>query len=205
MILMKTFLKKILFISRIFLIILLIIAIVITIKIKKDLPNIDKILELDSKNEQVIKLFYNDNSTVIRTYNNKDNNDVNYNEISKNVINALISTEDKRFFKHKGIDLFGILRATIINIKNKQFVQGGSTITQQLSKMIIGNNEKTLFRKYKEMFLAFRLEKFFTKEEILTMYLNRAYFGAGKYGIKSASEFYFNKIPQILQLKKLQC
>lgn len=202
MILMKTFLKKILFISRIFLIILLIIAIVITIKIKKDLPNIDKILELDSKNEQVIKLFYNDNSTVIRTYNNKDNNDVNYNEISKNVINALISTEDKRFFKHKGIDLFGILRATIINIKNKQFVQGGSTITQQLSKMIIGNNEKTLFRKYKEMFLAFRLEKFFTKEEILTMYLNRAYFGAGKYGIKSASEFYFNKIPQDLTVEE---
>ena len=102
----------------------------------------------------------------------KDNNDVNYNEISKNVINALISTEDKRFFKHKGIDLIGIVRAMIINIRNKHFVQGGSTITQQLSKMIIGNNEKTLLRKYKEMFLAFRLEKFFTKEEILTMYLN---------------------------------
>ena len=78
--------------SKIFLAILLVIAIVFTIKIKKDLPNIDKILELDSKNEQTVKLFYNDNSTVIRTYNNKDNNDVSYNEISKNVVNALIST-----------------------------------------------------------------------------------------------------------------
>lgn len=199
---MKTFLNKIFFVIKLLIIILLLIGIILTIKIKKDLPNIDKILELNSQNKQTINLLYNDNYNIIKTYSSKYNNDVNYDEISQNVINALLSAEDKRFFEHKGIDLHGIFRAIITNIKHMSYIQGGSTITQQLAKMIIGNTKKTLMRKYKEMFLAFRLEKFFSKEEIVTMYLNQAYFGAGRYGIKDASAFYFNKLPSDLTIEE---
>lgn len=200
--LIKNFFKKIFSTIKLSILVILIILILFTIKIIKDLPNIDRILELDFKSEQTVKLLYNDNYNIIKSYNDKSDDDVNYDEISQNVINALIATEDRRFFSHRGVDVIGILRATIKNVKNKSFVQGGSTITQQLAKMVIGNNEKTLLRKYKEMFLAFRLEKFFTKEDILAMYLNRAYFGAGKYGIKNASEFYFNKFPLDLTIEE---
>lgn len=201
----KTKNKIIPLILRFSFIILTLLTIMITIFIvytQKNLPNIDTILAFNTNDRQIVKILYNDNYNIIKEYNNDSGNDVSYQNISKNLINALIATEDRRFFKHFGIDVFGITRAFVVNIKNKGFVQGGSTLTQQLAKMIIENNKKNFSRKFKEMLLAFRLEKFFTKEEIITLYLNRAYFGAGKVGIKSASNFYFNKSPSDLTIEE---
>ena len=120
--------------------------------------------------------------------------------IPKNLINALIVLEDKRFFDHFGLDFKGLSRAIIQNIKEMRYSQGASTITQQLSKLIFLNAEKTLSRKLRELIISFYLEYKFTKVEILSMYLNRAYFGSGQYGIKAAAKRYFSKPPKDLSI-----
>ena len=120
--------------------------------------------------------------------------------IPENLINAVIVLEDRRFFDHFGIDFKGLSRAIFENLKDMRYSQGASTITQQLSKLIFLNAEKTLSRKLRELIIAFYLEYRFTKVEILSMYLNRAYFGAGQYGIKAASKRYFSKLPKELSI-----
>ncbi len=121
-------------------------------------------------------------------------------KIPDNLIKALVVLEDKKFFTHHGIDFRGLFRATLKNLKEMRYSQGGSTITQQLSKLIFLNKEKTLSRKLRELMIAFYLEYKFTKIEILSMYLNRAYFGSGQYGIKAASKRFFSKEPQELNI-----
>ena len=120
--------------------------------------------------------------------------------IPQNLINAVVVLEDKRFFQHFGVDIKGLSRAIFENIKEMRYSQGASTITQQLSKLIFLNTEKTLSRKLRELIISFYLEYRFTKIEILSMYLNRAYFGSGQYGIKAASKRYFSKIPKDLSI-----
>ena len=120
--------------------------------------------------------------------------------IPENLINAVIVLEDRRFFDHFGIDFKGLSRAIFENLKDMRYSQGASTITQQLSKLIFLNAEKTLSRKLRELIIAFYLEYKFTKVEILSMYLNRAYFGSGQYGIRAASKRYFSKHPKELSI-----
>lgn len=120
---------------------------------------------------------------------------VPFNEINKNVINAFISVEDKRFFSHNGLDLKRIIGATIHNLEAGYFKEGGSTITQQLAKNALLSQEKTIDRKLKEAKLSLEIEKNYTKEEIIAMYLNTIYFGNSLYGIGSASKKIFNKTP----------
>ena len=98
------------------------------------------------------------------------------------------------------IDFKGLSRAILHNIKEMRYSQGASTITQQLSKLIFLNTEKTITRKFKELIISFYLEYKFTKIEILSMYLNRAYFGSGQYGVKAASKRYFSKLPEDLSI-----
>ena len=124
----------------------------------------------------------------------------NYKDISKNLIKAVVFIEDKRFYNHFGLDIKGIVRAIFYNIKEGRYAQGASTITQQLSKLIFLDSKKTLSRKMRELIIAFYLEYKFTKEDILTMYLNRAYFGSGLYGVKAASRRYFSNSPEKLNL-----
>lgn len=112
--------------------------------------------------------------------------------IPKHVQNAFIAIEDNRFYEHAGIDPRGTGRAIISTLSGRE-VQGGSTITQQLAKNAFTNQERTITRKIREAFLSLALESKYTKQEILTMYLNRIYFGQGAYGIESASLYYFNK------------
>ncbi|MAK09280.1 MAG: hypothetical protein CML36_02195 [Rhodobacteraceae bacterium] len=121
-------------------------------------------------------------------------------DISRNLIKAVIFTEDRSFYNHFGLDLRGIIRAIFFNIKQTRYAQGASTITQQLSKLIFLDNKKTLSRKMRELMISFYLEYNFSKEDILTMYLNRVYFGSGLYGVKSASRRYFSKSPDKLTL-----
>ena len=125
---------------------------------------------------------------------------INYKDISDNLIKAVVLIEDKRFYDHFGLDLKGIIRAVFYNIKEARYAQGASTITQQLSKLIFLDSKKTLSRKMRELIIAFYLEYKFTKEDILTMYLNRAYFGSGLYGVKAASRRYFSNVTENLNL-----
>jgi penicillin-binding protein 1A len=114
-------------------------------------------------------------------------------ELPAHVGHAFIAIEDRRFYSHFGIDVFGLVRAMATNISEGAFVQGGSTITQQLAKNLFLKPERTLSRKVSEAFLAVRLENRYSKDEILTLYLNRVYFGAGVYGIEAAAQRFFSK------------
>ncbi len=106
---------------------------------------------------------------------------------------AVLATEDRRFYTHFGIDPQGLARAAIANFRAGRVVQGGSTITQQLAKNVFLSSDRSAKRKIQEMLLAFRLERAFTKDEILTIYLNRVYLGAGTYGVEAAARRYFGK------------
>ena len=121
---------------------------------------------------------------------------VPYDSIPEIVVNSFLSAEDKNFFKHPGIDAKGILRATLNNLKNisqNKRLEGASTITQQVAKNFLLTNEVSLKRKIKEAILAFRIERAYTKERILELYLNQIYLGQGTYGIAAASLEYFDK------------
>ncbi len=106
---------------------------------------------------------------------------------------AFLAIEDQRFFKHQGVDIRAITRASIANIKSGKTVQGGSTITQQLVKLLFLSPQQTFKRKIQEMWLAIQLERRLSKTEILQLYLNRVYFGSGAYGIDAAAQRYFSK------------
>jgi penicillin-binding protein 1A len=121
-------------------------------------------------------------------------------ELPEHVTNAFIAIEDRRFRWHFGVDLWGTMRALFTDIKEGAFVQGGSTITQQLAKNLFLKPERTIERKIEEAILALYLESRYTKDEILTLYLNHVYFGAGVYGIEAASERFFNKRAANLRL-----
>lgn len=133
----------------------------------------------------------------------KDNeNFVQYDDLSKNYIDAVVATEDHRFFKHGAVDLVSIGRAIYTNISSKEFKEGGSTITQQVAKNVFFTQEETVRRKAGELFAAIDLEKELSKEEIFAIYVNTAYFGNGYYGIKEASEGYYKKEPKNLDLEE---
>lgn len=115
-------------------------------------------------------------------------------------VNAVVDVEDNRFYSHSGIDFRSIGRAIYVNITNFRLLEGGSTITQQLSKNIYFTQKKEATRKIAEIFLAFDLEKQLDKDKILELYINTNYYGDGYYGIKSASNGYFNKLPSDMTL-----
>lgn len=124
----------------------------------------------------------------------------NLEDISSNVINATISTEDKNFYKHKGFDILRILKATYVNIVNRSTKQGASTISQQYAKNLFLDFDKTWKRKWDEALYTIRLEANYSKDEILEGYLNTINYGHGMYGIENASHFYFNKDAKDLTL-----
>jgi 1A family penicillin-binding protein len=125
---------------------------------------------------------------------------VKLSDISPYLKQATIVAEDKNFYRHKGFDLKGIVRALLVDIRKGKAVQGGSTITQQLVKNVIFGREKTLSRKLKELIMAYRLEKNFSKDEILKMYLNEIPYGSNIYGIEAAAHTFFNKKAKDLDL-----
>lgn len=150
--------------------------------------------ELQKNESRVLKIYDRNNILLANLFPEYGGfyKEVKYSDLPKNLIEAVISAEDKNFFKHKGIDYKAILRAFISNILNRKIVSGGSTITQQLSKSII-NRERNYINKFYEALDSIRLEKNLTKEEILTEYLNRIFFGNNCYGIGAAAELYFKK------------
>ena len=123
-----------------------------------------------------------------------------FDQLPQNYINAVISVEDHRYYNHGPVDFIGIARAIYTNIRDGEFDEGGSTITQQVAKNVIFNQDKTLIRKVGEVFGAFDLEKNYSKDEIFALYVNSSYFGDGYYCIYDASMGYFNKEPKNLNL-----
>ncbi len=113
---------------------------------------------------------------------------------------ALLATEDNKFYEHPGVDVQGILRAFIHNIMARDYVEGASTITQQLAKTLFLTPQKSLFRKLKEAFLSLQIERRYTKDEILELYLNQVYFGSGAYGVEAAAQIFFGKSVRELTL-----
>lgn len=127
-------------------------------------------------------------------------NFVPFNELPKNYLNAVVAVEDHRFYDHGPIDLIAIARAIWVNISNFELREGGSTITQQLAKNVVLSQDETATRKLGEIVAAFDIEKNYSKDEILALYVNTCYFGEGFYGIYDASMGYYNKEPKDLNL-----
>lgn len=117
---------------------------------------------------------------------------VTLDQISPIYKEAVLESEDRRFYQHGPVDYYGLARAMLTNITTFSFKEGGSTITQQLSKNLCLSFEKDLSRKFAEVFIARDLEKMYSKDEILEMYLNITYLGEGNYGIQAASQYYYN-------------
>ena len=123
-------------------------------------------------------------------------------ELSPYLVKAVLATEDARFYEHFGVDVIGTLRAAIANARAQGVVQGGSTLTQQLAKNLFLSPERSFRRKIHEAFLALWIESHLSKDEILKLYLDRSYLGAGNYGVEAASQFYFGKSARDLTLKE---
>jgi penicillin-binding protein 1A len=145
---------------------------------------------------------YDANENLITTLGIEQRELVTYEEISPNMIHALISIEDNHFFEHDGIDKKRIIAAFWENVRSRSFKEGASTITQQLIKLQFLTSDKTIDRKIKEMFLSMRLEEIYSKEKILELYLNRVLFGGRIYGIENAANYYFDKTALDLSIEE---
>lgn len=153
--------------------------------------------------KQSTQFFDKDGKLIANTFKDENRDYVKYDDIPARIIEGLVAIEDTQFFEHYGVNPDAISRAMIKNIKAGGYVEGASTLTQQLIKMLVLTREKKLIRKVKEALLAIRLETMLTKEEILERYLNHVYFGHGYYGIKTAAKGYFDKDLYELSLKEM--
>ena len=143
---------------------------------------------------------YADNNELIDEFFLEDRKIIKIADVPKIVIQAFVAAEDSRFFEHKGIDFTGISRAFFKNVGAGRIVQGGSTITQQVAKSMYLSPERSYIRKLKEVVLAYKIDRYLTKEEILNLYLNQIYLGHGTYGIEAAAQGYFGKSARHLTL-----
>ena len=148
------------------------------------------------------KIYLYDNKNTLIETGSSGAEWISLKEIPDNFKNAMISVEDKNFYKHKGFDYLRIVKAMLLNIKNKAIVQGASTISQQYIKNMYLDFDKTWSRKIEEAFLTLELEVHYDKNYILEGYLNTINYGQGNYGIKKASKYYFNKDPKDLTLEE---
>ncbi|MDG1437387.1 MAG: PBP1A family penicillin-binding protein, partial [Emcibacteraceae bacterium] len=162
-----------------------------------DFPDISSI---DKATSETTIMVMDRDGEMIATYGDVFGEWLEYEEIPTAQIEAIIATEDRRFFDHMGIDFRGLARAMISNITAGGLVEGGSTISQQLAKNLYLNADRTFKRKIQELLLSFRLEMKLDKKEILTIYMNRAYFGSGAYGIDAASRTIFGHSARDLNL-----
>ncbi len=163
------------------------------------LPDIDDLNKFTKAPSILIK---SEDGQIIGSFGDIYGDFVDFEDLPAALIDAVIATEDRNYYHHFGIDPLGLLRATIANIRARHVVQGGSTITQQVAKNVFLTPERSLSRKIREMMLAVKLERRFTKKEILSIYLNRVYLGAGSYGVDAASKRYFDKPARDMNLSE---
>lgn len=163
------------------------------------LPDIEKAV---ARTRQPSTTITAENGNEVQTFGSVYSEVIHLNELPAYVPDAIISTEDRRFYSHFGFDIIAFTRAMITNILMGRYAQGGSTITQQVAKNLFLTSQKNIKRKTQELLLAFWLEYKFSKDQILTLYLNRVYLGAGTYGIEAASQKYFQKSSRDLNVKE---
>ena len=162
-----------------------------------DLPDTDELWKIGPKAELSL---YAANDELIARRGRRGGQPLQYKDFPPALVQAVTAIEDRRFFSHFGLDPRGLLRALGANIMAGRTVQGGSTLTQQLAKNVFLTPERTYKRKIQELLLAFWLEAQFSKQDLMALYLNRVYFGAGAYGVQAAAETYFNRPVQSLSI-----
>lgn len=163
------------------------------------LPNIDDLNKFSKTPSILIK---SEDGQIIGSFGDIYGEYIPFDELPASLGDALIATEDRNYYHHFGVDPLGLLRAAFVDIRARHVVQGGSTITQQVAKNVFLTSERSFTRKLKEMMLAIKLERRFSKHDILSIYLNRVYFGAGSYGIDAAAHRYFDKSARDLTLSE---
>lgn len=163
------------------------------------LPDID---EAVNRTRQPSTTIAAENGNEVTTFGSVYSEVITVDELPPYVVDAILSTEDRRFYSHFGFDVISFTRAMLTNMFLGRYAQGGSTITQQVAKNLFLTPNKNIKRKTQELLLAFWLESKFTKDQILALYLNRVYLGAGTYGIEAASQKYFQKSSRDLNLKE---
>ena len=163
----------------------------------KELPSI---AALKDYRPSITTRVYADNNELIDEFFLEDRKVIKYEEIPTIAIQAFVAAEDARFFQHQGFDMQSMSRAFFKNLEAGKIVQGGSTITQQVAKALYLSPERSYIRKIREALLAYKIDRYLTKEEILTLYLNHIYLGHGTYGIEAASQGYFGKSAHDLTL-----
>lgn len=162
-----------------------------------DLPEVEALEEFKPS---VTSRIYSDANRLLAEFFIENRKPVSLADAPEMLLRAVIAVEDARFYEHHGIDFRGIARAFTRNIRAGKILEGGSTLTQQLSKVLFLTPERSYTRKFKELILALRIEQRYTKKEILSLYLNQIYFGNGAYGIEAAAQTYFGKSVRDLSL-----
>ncbi|HOC60354.1 MAG TPA: PBP1A family penicillin-binding protein [Smithellaceae bacterium] len=166
-------------------------------ELTRDLPGIDA---LKDYRPSIASRVYDENDELIDEFFLEDRKLVNISDVPKIAQYAFVAAEDSRFYQHQGVDFRSIFRAFFKNVEAGKIVQGGSTITQQVAKLMYLTPERKYIRKFKEAILSYRIDRYLTKDEILNLYLNQIYLGHGAYGIEAASLGYFGKSAKELTL-----
>src|SRR5438046_4404531 len=155
-----------------------------------DLPQVD---QLEDYHPSLITEVYAYNGQVIGSFALERRIQVTWEQIPQVLKDAIVSVEDQNFYEHWGIDFYGIARAALKNLMAGRVVEGGSTLTQQLSKNLFLTPERSFRRKIQEAMLSIQIERYYTKPQIFTLYCNQHFMGHGQYGFAAAAEFYFGK------------
>ena len=169
------------------------------IYLASQLPNVDS---LKTVQLQVPLRIYTQEGLLIQEYGEKRRIPVTYEEIPPTLVQALIATEDQRFFDHPGVDVLGLARAGVRMIQTGTKSQGGSTITMQVARNFFLNRKKTFLRKFNEILLAIKIDRELSKEKILELYLNKIYLGNRAYGVGAAASIYYGKTLKELKTKQ---
>lgn len=170
------------------------------IYLESQLPDVEA---LKTVQFQVPLRIYSQEGLLIQEYGEKRRIPVAYDDIPKNLINALLATEDQRFFEHRGVDMLGLARAAVRMVQTGTKSQGGSTITMQVARNFFLDRKKTFLRKFNEILLAMKIERELPKEKILELYLNKIYLGNRAYGVGAAAQIYYGKALKELNLAQL--
>ncbi len=165
----------------------------------RDLPNPGQLSAISAPVKTVV---YDARGRVLHEFFKENRSPVPLRQIPRALVNATLSTEDRSFYQHWGIDLWGIARAAVTDITHMKIKEGGSTITQLLARNVFLTHERTFTRKLKEIALAIEIERNYSKNQILEMYFNQIYFGEGAYGVEAAAKTFFNKPVQELTLRE---
>jgi penicillin-binding protein 1A len=194
---LEKWVKVVIAIVMIFVTVVVVFGILAYFYFTHDLPSIET---LRNYKPATVTKFFSEDGEVIGEYFVEKREVVSLDRVPDHLVQAFVAGEDARFFQHKGLDYMAILRALLRNIFSGEIIQGGSTITQQVVKSLLLSPEKSFARKIREAILAFKIEKYLSKEEILFLYLNQIYLGHGAYGVASAAENYFGKTIEELNL-----